>query len=743
MKCQLTVLLLGIDVALLLLFGVPGIASGEAEWITKPPAGSRFGAAGFWDPSAQRLIVHGGRGANIVRGDLWSYDPMSDAWQLLHTGDPILGAHSIVPITGTSSAVAFGGSSEVGGSLSNRTFRLDLVPYPQWTELHPSGVLPSPRDFVVAVYDTHRGRLVVFGGYDGGYLNDVWALDPTGDGDWTEIVPAGTPPAFGEGVCGDYEPVGDRLLVWTGEGDLGLWQLEFSPTATWSPVSTDGVPPSARSGATAMYDSTQQRLLILGGLAAPDSTCRVWQLTLPEEGTPTWSELFPTGTPPPDQWHPVIGRDTAANRIFVAAGAWSQIDCDVWELQLSPDLAWAKRTAPAPPFIYGQSVVEDEEGGRFLAFGGSVSTFVARGSDEVWSLSVDETAVWSEVEVEGTRPALRLRHGAVLDAEHDRMVIFGGNTQSTRYNDAWELVLNGAPSWNLLNPLGTPPSARSNFTTVHDGEQNRMIIFGGDDGVPRNDLWALSLRSPETWTVLSPASSPPTGRFGATAVLADDAMIVFGGYDGSAYLADLWSLDLSSLEWTQMAPDGSAAPPARRRHTAIYDPSRNRMVVFGGSNESGILNDAWELTLGDPPVWRQLTHSGDVPGGEASHAAVYDAAVDGMLVVGGNSNQVQVCLFSGTSAAGEADLTWGIGLFPNPSRRDLILRLPDGIAHDSHAWIVDPSGRIVRNLELSPPGAPQTWDGKDDFGSLVPSGVYFIRVATDHGPATGRIVRVR
>jgi hypothetical protein len=53
---------------------------------------------------------------------------------------------------------------------------------------------------------------------------------------------------------------------------------------------------------------------------------------------------------------------------------------------------------------------------------------------------------------------------------------------------------------------------------------------------------------------------------------------------------------------------------ARERHTAIYDPVRDRMLVFGGCDASlAPLNDVWALSLAGTPVWTHLAPSGTPP----------------------------------------------------------------------------------------------------------------------------------
>jgi hypothetical protein len=60
--------------------------------------------------------------------------------------------------------------------------------------------------------------------------------------------------------------------------------------------------------------------------------------------------------------------------------------------------------------------------------------------------------------------------------------------------------------------------------------------------------------------------------------------------------------------------------------------------------------------------------------------------------------------------------------------------------------IVDTAGRVVRTLvdRASVPGQyTEWWDGHDDDGRALPSGVYFSRVANDRESRAGRLVLLR
>ena len=70
-------------------------------------------------------------------------------------------------------------------------------------------------------------------------------------------------------------------------------------------------------------------------------------------------------------------------------------------------------------------------------------------------------------------------------------------------------------------------------------------------------------------------------------------------------------------------PEGSGPGP-RYRHSAIYDPLRDRMVVFGGRDDSTSFNDTWALALNGAPTWSQIQTTGPLPRTRGSHVALYE-----------------------------------------------------------------------------------------------------------------------
>lgn len=252
----------------------------------------------------------------------------------------------------------------------------------------------------------------------------------------------------------------------------------------------------------------------------------------------------------------------------------------------------------------------------------------------------------SNVAIDGRwRPLVdreRFAHSAVYDTRRGEMIVFGGLPVTA--TEGPDRLFNGAPLgdvlifspqgdtvWRTLTTVGPAPEPRSEHTALLDPEHDQMIVFGGRaaDGRYVDDVWALSLSEPRTWTPLAPIGDRPAPRAGHSVVLDTrrDRMIVYGGTNNVEALGDCWALDLSGAPtWTQL-PGFPVADSPRAHASLVFDPVRDRVILLGGlyvpapfslarnllshspfytglsQTPFGYFNDAWELPLASGEQW--------------------------------------------------------------------------------------------------------------------------------------------
>jgi len=288
--------------------------------------------------------------------------------------------------------------------------------------------------------------------------------------------------------------------------------------------------------------------------------------------------------------------------------------------------------------------------------------------NEVWALTLSGVPSWSLLAIGGTSPGQRASAQWGYDPARNRILIFGGYGRHypgdplAYLNDVWELPLDENPlAWNEIIPIGTPPVGRLAGSAVYDVFRQRFIGFGGTRGLPV-DTWQLDLSDEPTWSTVPTDGAGPPGSYGMAAIFdaARNRMVIFGGSTSDAYLGthnDTWELRLTPARplWRKLNPDGPL-PVARRTLASVFDPLRNRMVIFGGwdgtNNPDCFLNDTWALSLHpNDGAWTELSPAGAVPGVRDAMSAIYDPGSDRMVVFGG---------WSGTAMLDDTQfLTWG------------------------------------------------------------------------------------
>ncbi len=308
-----------------------------------------------------------------------------------------------------------------------------------------------------------------------------------------------------------------------------------------------------------------------------------------------------------------------------------------------------REAAQAPNLQPWQSQVMN-----WLAAGGVTSVGAATSQGPDAALQTETAAIqWNELE-----PHARTASSAAYDPTRNRMLVFGGvysfnGGPATTYNDVWALNLNAGFGWEQLVTTGAPPSPRSSCSAIYDSVHDRLVIFGGYDGsTTLNDVWALSLGgAAPTWAQMQPSGPLPSARSDTPAIYdaSRDRMVIFSGAGAS----DVWALSFAGTPaWSQLSPTGTA-PAARYGHSAIYDPTRDRMVIYGGSNYQ---SDAWALSFSAIPSWSQL--ASNVGLGSGYLVAIYDAPRDRMVVFAGLTGPNTQT--NGVSALTFATNTWSV-----------------------------------------------------------------------------------
>lgn len=471
------------------------------------------------------------------------------------------------------------------------------LPVPSPEDLSASQLFANPaRQGLLAL--THQGLFSP---------SKVWACDML---EWTLLANTG-PAQLDPRACydssrnelvafGRYDAtLGNRAETWVFDGSS--WVQRFPST----------VPPSHHAGAMA-YDELRQRVVMLqGNIGSPSST---WEW----DGL-DW-QLIATNNNPTSRSQPGLVFDNQRGRMVLVGGMAFSPSAECWEYDGTD---WQLR-APLPGAPRGQAAcVFDPSQGKTLVIGGSDGSF---GLQDAWAF--DGTS-WAAAPDLGRGPTALVGAAMAIEPGGTSVLLYGGSNGlrwPTYRNETWRW---DGSSWTELavpGPIAVPSQPAplgSGFADAMMWSQQGQVhlLFGSTVaqmgyavpviGWPHTmSTWTGSAWLPQQISLL-----PPTRSSGAIAVdtQANEA-VLFGGLPANpsipgALLDDTWIWN--GVVWQQLAPANQ--PSARFGHSLAYDPIRDRIVLFGGVDATGVaLTDTWEW---DGNTWLSTANTPQVPAG--------------------------------------------------------------------------------------------------------------------------------
>ncbi len=399
-------------------------------------------------------------------------------------------------------------------------------------------------------------------------------------------------------------------------------------------------------------------------------------------------------------------------------------------------------------------IIIDSLNKRAILFGGSSWQLDNRLYNDVWEISLVDSSCyyWKPLQVTGISPKERAAGLFIYDQPRQRAILFGGDTLwAYRVNDLWTLNLTkGVEFWQQLSPEGTPPTARTCCGAIFHPGRNSIILFGGEGDITPvfNDVWELKL-DPLRWQEINITGVKPPAR-GAPAVAFDhinNRMVIFGGgcRGSGPFYNDVWALDLTegNEHWTQLFPTGDI-PSTRTAFAYGFDEERNKLYIFGGWNNSGLLDEVYRLDISNL-AWSKLLPSGVGPYMRRNAQGAYDFFNDNFIVYGGNleyAYYVGDCYILNLETS-VGNLEWNSSLTINIRPIILvnslnspivyinyILPKPDNIKVD----IIDIKGRIVKQIfsgKTTSINGRLEWNKKNEHNQTVSTGIYFCRLETE------------
>lgn len=304
------------------------------------------------------------------------------------------------------------------------------------------------------------------------------------------------------------------------------------------------------------------------------------------------------------------------------------------------------------------AMVHDGSRGRVVLFGGADSSKVC---SDTWEW---DGRRWTRMSLVG--PAPRTFPAMAYDSHRKRAVLFGGNRvlfgsnpDENRYlDDTWEW---DGFNWIQVKVAGPPPRAEA--AMAFDSGRGRVVLFGGhnranEGGNRFGDTWEWD---GESWVEMKVTG--PSPRNGAALVYDGTRrrVVLFGGSTQKDVSGETWEWD-----GTQWVENGGALTQGRFNCVMAYDDARRKAIRFGGRYAGKPFGDTWEY---DGKGWKQLSSIG--PAARNHTSMVYD------------SNRKKIVLFGGHD--------FGV--------QDVANVFGDTWEWDGYKWLLSDAGKVAKRID--------------------------------------------
>ena len=549
---------------------------------------------------------------------------------------------------------------------------------------------PPGRSGHAITYDSRRGRVVMFGGYNSGFLPDLWEFN--GDS-WVEVEPLdpegdGSPLGRLDGAMA-FDRARGVTVLFGGSTDWGvydehMWEYDGASWTTVEPLDLEGDGnPAARTGAALVYDSAYAQVLLHGGSC--NSGCdgqTVWAW----DGQ-SWDRLDPEdptndGNPGNYASHAAAYDDSEGRLVIYGGGNWST----GYKTWLFDGTSWADGGPMDPDNFAGPGVRQelglafDSNRGRTVMFGGKRIKPDGMNYWEYGDVYEFNGFAWKEIAVSddegdgdpGTRHGFTMAYAGAF--EGGEVVLFGGRGSYVYQDDVW---LYDGQRWKLAvisdDDGDGDPGAKMDGAMAYDSARSRVVHYAGWGSGPNNqDPWELRRQESCIWgfcwwtyqwkeiTNLPPEGSGTPWNRTTTTMTYDATLGQTVMYGGQTYqpVGETW--EWSGSGWTEKEPadpEGDGDPGSRYGHVMAYDSARQRTLLGFGSTSNDqppFAHDLWEW---NGQSWRQLStadpEGDDDPGGRLEASMAVDSV---------NS---RVVLHGGQDATGDVWLgRWGLDKSP-------------------------------------------------------------------------------
>ncbi len=541
------------------------------------------------------------------------------------------------------------------------------TPYAAWHRPTPT-TTPPQRAYAAMAYHPPSGKIILFGGANGGqvnlnngfantpFYNDTWEFDPVTE-QWTLLAPATTPSARAGHVMAYSPTLGKLVMFGGGSANLGSY---LSDTYTWDgtdwTLEAPGASPTGRHSSAMATDPVTGHVIIFGGRTG-DHPVTPSSDTWTYDGV-TWTNLAPATTPTAREFH-CMALHSSSGRVVMFGGGNRILTTDEPGTYTWDGTDWTLETPATEPILRMYATMTPT-GTLFptngvLFFGGRSFTaplpheFSTSMGSDLWTWTGTD---WVEL-AEPYPPNSRAAHMAAFDPVTKKFVLLGGNGNGPNWTDTWVSTFadTGSDYWYVKYSraagfTGGAPSA----TQVPTATDQQVVTGAGPDASPlftqiSTDGGAINYNivvdnaAPYGWWAGGYGGPAPTWQNIAPSVQNEEACMAYDTTRGLTYMQGGGSSGQGPFNQTIVRGAGGwnltftgNLPPNARNSAMCYDSVNDKIWWWGGEYGSIINPQTWffDFTLNN---W--FTQPGALPPKRARHNMVYDIARNKVVLFGG------------------------------------------------------------------------------------------------------------
>lgn len=577
-----------------------GTASSETwvftggAWEQRFPASApeaRWAASMAYYPKLGKVVLVGGSSSTSKYAGTWTWD--GHEWNKLAVANEPTGRSAATMAYHPASDVLmlYGGTTITGSSLDD-TYSFNGT---AWTKLAGLTLTPQgahgSQPYHSMFLDPGSGDLLMFAGTSGtapvGYM---YRWGATGWADIGLTTTDTSPPAHIEVYLGrtGTRPTlfGGRFTSTLFSNKTYLWNNDLN---RWDLIAPS-VNPSTRYAGGAAWNV--EEMLIFGGFTGGGPSAGTYRL---DNARTRWTSI-PTTPIPTERFNAATAYDARRGDVVVFGGTTGglQVD-DTWRWDAP---VW-KVITPLPSARERAALAFDEAREETVLFGGNFGCGLGSGSN-----------IGPACPGSGSGSGGGSGSSALPTIDHDDTYVLTDGI------------------WSLRDVSVRPSPRASAAMTYAPG--HGTLLFGGDaQAIRKSDTW---LWDGTMWKDLQPTSSPPPMTGGR--LVFDRVSNVAVLYGGEGALGTIWLFDFALSAWTEAVPPTGPAPEPRTSPVFVYNPRRNRVLLFGGKSAAGqLLADTWEFET-VTRTWEER-HPVQLPPLRYDASAVYDSLNSRVMLYGG------------------------------------------------------------------------------------------------------------